>query len=120
MTFIKKIPWRTILVIILCALFFLPIGAKIGHKYSWLSTEKTLNNKTISNAINKSTNENNTSIKLEGNKFKHNDSLNIVLTQKPTSTQEVVYKLDSCVIGKKEYSKLTKSQKNRLGKWIKK
>ena len=124
MTFIQKIPWRTILIIIICAFLFLPLGAKIGHQYSWLSTEKTLNNTTISKAINKATQttEVTNEIDVKIDKVKNSDSLQINVNQSPNNNQEpvnIVTKKEDCKLDNTTYNKLSKSQKNRIERWIK-
>lgn len=115
MSLIKTIPWKALGIFTLG----ITIGLYLGAKGAVSAIIKVFDSESVSKSINKPTNQNNTTIDFKDNKFKKTDSINITLNQKPKSTQEIVQKLDSCVIGKKDYSKLTNSQKNRLGRWIK-
>ncbi len=111
MRIIKKIPWKALLILLVGLMLGLGLGVNFGHKISWLSFEKTLNSKTVSEAVNKPTNEVNN--KIEVPKIKKSQPVQIIMS--PNNEQIVVR--DTCL--GIDYTKLNDSQKRRLEKWLK-
>lgn len=114
MRIIKKIPWKALLIFAIGMVIAFPLGANYGHNVSWLSFEKTLNTKTLSEAVNKPTVENKIDNKIQIDKVKKSDSLRIIMD--PTNNQQPINIIsnDTCI----DLSKLNKNQKNRLDRWL--
>ena len=70
MKIISKIPWKALVILAFGLCFGFVIGAKSGHNITWLTTEKTLNSKTVSEAVNKPTTAVTTNNKVEVKKNK--------------------------------------------------
>lgn len=115
MKIIKNIPWKALGIMTLGFI----IGMYFGAKGAANAIVKVFNSESVSKSINKPTNENNTTVKFEHNKFKKNDTVNIVVSQKPSSSQSVNSILDSCVVNKAQYSSFSKGERNKIDRWIK-
>lgn len=111
MRIIKKIPWKALGILTAGLLIGVIIGLKYGHKITWLTTEKTLNSKTVSEAVNKPTNE--ILNKIEIPKLKKSEPVTIIMS--PDNKQISVKDTCSGI----DYTKLNDSQKRRLKKWLK-
>ncbi len=77
--------------------------------------EKAIDKETIANDIvNK--------IEVQVDKIKKSDTLQININQEPLNDQHpnnTIVKTDSCAISISDYNKLSKSQKNRINRWLK-
>ena len=112
MSLISKIPWKALLI------FFVGIvlGLYLGSKGTFTTIIKVFETESVSKAINKPTNTNETKIEFNGNKFKRNDTISVNLQQEPNTSQEIKTITEPC---DSIWGKLNKSQTNRLKRWIK-
>ncbi|BFP39481.1 hypothetical protein FGF1_03260 [Flavobacteriaceae bacterium GF1] len=72
MRIINRIPWKALSIAVVFMGIGFVLGAKSGHNITWLTTEKTLNSKTVSDAVNKPTTAVTTNNKVELKKNKGN------------------------------------------------
>lgn len=82
MKIINKIPWKALAILAMGLVVGVGVGAKYGHKITWLTTEKTLNTTSVSEAINKPTTSTTNNTAVNVGKVKKSDSLKIVLDSK--------------------------------------
>lgn len=110
MRFLTKIPWRALLVFAIGMVIAFPLGAKYGHRITWLTTEKTLEKTGVSEKVNKPTNE--ITNQIEVPKIKKSEPVQIIMS--PDNQQMIV--VDTCI--GIDTSKLTSGQKKRLERWL--
>nr|WP_299488566.1 hypothetical protein [uncultured Allomuricauda sp.] len=115
-TIIKKIPWKALFILSIGFVSGLTLGVNFGHKVSWLSFEKTLNSKTVSEAVNKPTVTNEISNDISVGKVKNSEGIEIVLD--PVNNQKPVNIISNDTCLKMDLTKLTDGQRRRLDRWL--
>ena len=101
------------------------LGGTIGYTASTRANKQVVQQliPTIEKAIDKETikNEIKNEIDIKVDKIKKSDSINVNINQTPDNNQKptnTFSKSEACIIGLKDYNKLTNSQKKRLDKWL--
>lgn len=116
MIFGTKINIRRTLILLGIFLIGIFIGEQLGHRGTWRTVEKTLNTKSVNEAINKPTQSTTTNNKVEIKdlKIKKSDSIKFqfdpITTQKPTQ----IITQDSCDYYHKLIQNLRPGQLSRL------
>ena len=84
--------WRNTAENLAISIIIFLIGGFVGYKASRATSSDVINQLTpvITEAIKKETNKIVNEIKFENNKFKKNDSLKIIIDQKPTNDQKPI------------------------------
>ena len=115
-----KINIRRTLILLGIFLLGIFIGEKLGHRGTWRTVEKTLNTKSVNDAINKATQTTNTHNSVKIDKLKNKKSDSITFKFEPITTQSPVQIIsnDTC-FDKNKFNALSESQKRRFNKWIK-
>jgi len=112
---IKKIPVKALIIFFIGAF----LGFATGSKYAAKSIVKIFDTKSVSQALNKTTqhNVNNNVVEVKKLKVKNSDS--VVFGFKPITEQknEQTTQIDSCKIIYDKYKTLSKSKRKRFEKW---
>ena len=109
------IPYKALIILVVGLVIGVGVGAKYGHKITWLTAEKTLNTKTVADAVNKPTTSTTNNTQLNIDKIKGSGSPKIVLDSKNDQTAStLIQNKDSCV----DITGLNKSQLRRLERWL--
>ncbi len=126
MGILKIMNWKNTAENLGLVLIGIVFGVVVGHKITKATAdsliielkptiEKAIDKETIANTINNA-------IDLKIDKIKKSDTLQISINQEPLNDQKptnILLKKDDCVLDLNNYNKLSKSQKNRISRWLK-
>ncbi|MEM1003647.1 MAG: hypothetical protein AAGH46_13460 [Bacteroidota bacterium] len=114
MKIINNIPWKALAIALVFMGIGFVIGAKSGHRITWLTTEKTLNTASVSEAINKPTTSTTNNTAVNVGKVKKSDSLKIVLDSKNRQTASTYVGLPDSCISKTQLKKMSMKEIRQL------
>ena len=115
MTFIKKIPIRSLVIFTLG----LVIGLHLGNKDAINTITKIFDTESVNNAINKPTQTTTTNNSVELKKLKVKDSDSINFSFEPSTSQQPTQVITSKPCDS-IWAKLSKSETKRLNRWLSK